>query len=129
MTDTHSYELVFICQPEIGTDELDTLTKKLKDLIQKNDGSVTNEDRWGRKRLAYSIQGHREGFYDLLTFQAPGATIADLEHQLKVSDSVIRHLFIRIEKSGKKPRREKKASSKPARDIVKPAEAQAPSAS
>jgi len=102
-----SYETVFIAEPEIPTEQVDQLVAKIKETIGAHKGSVTSEDRWGRRRLAYPLRGHREGFYGVLNFTAEPTVIAALEHLYNVTDAVIRQLTIRHYPSNKKfaPRR------------------------
>jgi small subunit ribosomal protein S6 len=106
-----NYETVFIAEPEIPTEQVDQLIAKIKDTITTHKGSVTAEDRWGRRRLAYPLRGFREGFYTVMTFTAEPTVIVALEHLYNVSDSVIRQLTIKVIKSNKKfrPRRERPA--------------------
>src|SRR5437879_644641 len=105
------YETVFIAEPEIPTDQVDQLINKIKEMVAANQGTMSGEDRWGRRRLAYTIQGHREGFYTVLNYSAEAPVVAALEHLFNVTDSVMRHLTIRVIKKSKKfaPRRERPA--------------------
>lgn len=105
----NTYETVFIANPEIANEAVDALLSKLKAAITDHKGTVTHEDRWGRRRLAYPIHGFREGFYVVLNFNADGPVVAAMEHVFRVTDSVIRHMTIRIIKKNKvfAPRRVK----------------------
>ena len=104
-----NYETVFVAEPEIPAEQVDQLIAKIKEVVAAHKGSVLSEDRWGRRRLAYSIRSHREGYYAVLTFNGEPTVVAALEHLYRVSDSVLRHLVIRpVEKSKKwAPRRER----------------------
>jgi len=106
-----TYETVFIAEPEISNDQVDQLIAKIKQAITANQGTLTGEDRWGRRRLAYAIQGHREGYYAVLNFSAEAAVVNAIEHLYNVTDSVMRHLTTRVIKSKKtfRPRKEKPA--------------------
>jgi small subunit ribosomal protein S6 len=106
-----AYETVFIAEPEISNDQVDQLINKIKQAITTHQGSLTGEDRWGRRRLAYAIQGHREGYYAVLNFSAEAAVVNAIEHLYNVTDSVMRHLTTRVVKSKKtfRPRKEKPA--------------------
>ncbi len=105
------YETVFIAEPEIPADQVDQLINKIKETITAHKGSLTSEDRWGKRRLAYPLRGHREGFYTVLNFTAEPTVIMALEHLYNVTDVVIRQLTIRHYPSNKKfaPRRERPA--------------------
>ena len=107
----NAYETVFIAEPEISTDQVDQLINKIKQAITANQGTLTGEDRWGRRRLAYPIRGHREGFYAVLSFSAEAGVVTAIEHLYNVTDSVVRHLTTRVIKSKKtfRPRKERPA--------------------
>jgi small subunit ribosomal protein S6 len=111
MVSANTYETVFIAEPEISNDQVDQLINKLKAAITANQGTLTGEDRWGRRRLAYAIHGHREGYYAVLSFTAGTGVVNAMEHLYNVTDSVIRHLTTRVIKKKKTfpPRREKPA--------------------
>src|SRR5579864_1670305 len=93
---TNNYETVFIAEPEIGAEQVDQLIGKIKQAVETHKGSVTGEDRWGRRRMAYPIQGHREGFYSVVNFTAEPTVVSALEHLFNVTDAVIRQLTIRV---------------------------------
>lgn len=104
-----NYETVFVAEPEISAEQADQFVNKIKEVITAHQGAVLSEDRWGRRRLAYAIRGHREGFYGVLTFSAQPTVVAALDHLYRVTDSVLRFLVVRqIQKVSKwKPRRER----------------------
>ena len=106
-----TYETVFIAEPEISNDQVDQLINKIKQAITANQGTLTGEDRWGRRRMAYAIHGHREGYYAILSFTAEAGVVMAIEHLYNVTDSVIRHLTTRVIKSKKtfRPRKERPA--------------------
>ncbi len=108
-----TYETVFIAEPEISNDQVDQLINKIKQIITSNQGTVTAEDRWGKRRMAYPINGHREGFYSVLGFTAESGAVLAIEHLYNVNDVVIRHMTTRIIKKNKTfpPRRERPAGS------------------
>ena len=108
-----NYETVFIAEPEIPNDQADQLINRIKETIGSHGGTLTAEDRWGRRRMAYAIHGFREGFYAVLNYSAEPTVIQALEHLFNVTDSVIRHLTIKVIKKNKKfaPRRERPAGA------------------
>ncbi len=108
-----TYETVFIAEPEISNDQVDQLINKIKAAVTAAQGTVTAEDRWGRRRMAYAIQGHKEGYYGVLNFTAEASIVNTIEHLYNVTDSVIRHITIRVIKKNKTfpPRRVKPAGA------------------
>ncbi len=107
------YETVFIAEPEIPNDQVDQIVNKIKQFVTAAQGTVTGEDRWGRRRLAYPIQGHKEGFYAVLNFTAEPTVVNAIEHFFAVTDSIVRHMTIKVIKKTKKfaPRRERPAGA------------------
>jgi small subunit ribosomal protein S6 len=117
-----TYETVFIAEPEISNDQVDQLINKIKLAITANQGTLTGEDRWGRRRLAYAIHGHREGYYAILNFTAEAGVVLAIEHLYNVTDAVMRHLTTRVIKSKKtfRPRKEKPAGYDASRHSGRP---------
>ena len=90
------YESIFIVPPETASEQIDGFMEKIKQIITKQRGSVTGEDRWGRKRLSYPIRSYREGFYVFFTFTAESDAATDLERFFNVTDGIIRQQTIKI---------------------------------
>jgi len=92
-----SYEMVFIVRPDIDGDALDGVISDVGNLIERNNGEVKSVKPWGLHKLAYPIQKHQEGRYVLLTFELEPRNVTELERVLRLNESVIRHLVIRLE--------------------------------
>ena len=93
----HSYEIVFIVHPDLDGDELDGVINGVEELIKRNDGAVTKVEPWGLRKLAYPIKKQQEGRYFLMEFDLEPENIAEMERVLKLMESVIRHLIVRLE--------------------------------
>lgn len=114
-----TYEVVFIAVPTISTEELDAFIGLMQSVVESRNGKVVKVDNWGKKSLAYKIKKFRDGFYVVLTLEADGPTIAELERRFRVTDHVIRFLSVRIDEDLKrseklKAARQRKSASKPA---------------
>ena len=70
------YEILFIAEQNLGEPEVDTLTATVKGFIEKENGTVEKVEKWGKKRLAYTIGKNREGSYVLMIANAPGSSIS-----------------------------------------------------
>lgn len=93
------YELMLVVRPTVEEEAVDALVQRLTDIVTREGGEIENIDKWGKRRLAYEIKGHTEGFYVVINFQAEPATASELERIVKITDEVIRHLLVRqIEK-------------------------------
>jgi len=101
------YEILFIAEQNLGEPEVDTLTATVKGFIEKENGTVEKVEKWGKKRLAYTIGKNREGSYVLMIANAPGSAMAEVERRMRVTDGILRFLAIRIDAEMKKADRKK----------------------
>ncbi len=88
------YEAVFIFLPNLEEEKRTNLLDRLKGIIEK-DGSITNIDEWGNRKLAYLIDDIGEGYYVLINFEAEPEVIQELNRVTKISDSIMRHMIIK----------------------------------
>ena len=114
------YEILFIVRPDVPEEEMDAIVEPLKNVITTAGGTVDKVDKWGKRRLAYRVKKQREGYYILLQFSTDKTadTVKELERRLRVSDTVIKFLTVRIDEELKrleklKKKREKRAARKP----------------
>ena len=92
-----NYEIMLIVRPEEDEEAFKASVDKVSGWITANAGEVIKTDLWGRRRMAYSIKGVREGLYAVLTFKADPATLVPVEHNLKLAEDVVRYLVIHLE--------------------------------
>ncbi len=92
-----SYELVFIVHPEVDGDDLTAVLDRVKGLVERDGGKVTQVEPWGLRRLAYPIQDQREGQYVLMGLELEPQGVASLERGLMLTEQIIRHLIVRVE--------------------------------
>ena len=98
------YESTFIVNAALDDAQIDVVIEKVKDVIVKNGGEIRSTEKWGRKRLAYTIDKKNNGFYAFLEFKAPGDLLIKLERHFHLEEQVIRHLTIQLDKKGLKAR-------------------------
>ena len=104
-----NYEVVFIAAPTLTSEELDAFINHAKTVIEGKNGKVVNVDNWGRKPLAYKINKFREGYYVVLSIEAEGGAIAELERRFRVTDFIIRFISVRIDEDMKRAEKIKAA--------------------
>ena len=92
-----SYQMVLIVHPELDGDELDGVVNNVEELIKRNDGKVTKVDPWGLRKLAYPIKKQQEGRYFLMEFDLVPQGVREVERVLKLTESVIRHMIVRLD--------------------------------
>ena len=98
MSEIHrQYELAYVVSPTVTDDGVNELHERISEIVQQLGGTVDNTDVWGRRRLAYEINRHREGTYVIVLITGPGDMVTELERRLRVMEQLLRHLVIRVD--------------------------------
>jgi small subunit ribosomal protein S6 len=92
------YETTFIVNASLDDPQVDAVINRAQETITKNGGAVLALNRWGRKRLAYSINKKTNGFYVNVEFEATAAVPAQLERFYLLDEMILRHLTIIVDK-------------------------------
>ena len=98
------YELMLVLRPDVADDKSQALIDRTTRGIVAAGGQIVKVAPWGRRRLAYPIDRHREGSYHIILFEAPSDSIVELEHTLLITEEVLRHLVTRVERPAKSNR-------------------------
>lgn len=88
------YELMYIVRPTLADDQFAGATERVDTLITNLGGEVGEKTPWGKRRLAYPIQKHEDGYYVVARIQLEPSQTKELEEQLRISDEVIRHILV-----------------------------------
>lgn len=91
----NKYELAVVVTTKVEDEERAATIEKIKEMIARFGGVVTNVDDWGKKRLAYEIQKMKEGFYYFITFESDSTCPSEIEQRIRIMENVIRYLCIR----------------------------------
>jgi len=105
------YETTFIVNASLDDSQIDTVIGRIQDLISRNGGTILAVNKWGRKRLAYSISKKSTGFYVNIEFEAPAAALSPLERAYQLDELVLRHLTIILDKKAIAARKAIQASA------------------
>ncbi|MFZ5854953.1 MAG: 30S ribosomal protein S6 [Chloroflexota bacterium] len=100
------YELMLVLRPDLADDRTQAVIDRTTRAITGAGGQIVKVAPWGRRRLAYPIEHHREGSYHIVLFDAPAEAIAELERGLLITEEVLRHLVTRVERPVRAGRRE-----------------------
>ncbi|MGD0574807.1 MAG: 30S ribosomal protein S6 [Anaerolineales bacterium] len=92
-----NYELGLVIRTEVNEEALNEFLEKIKGWITQAGGSLTKTDLWGKRQLAYPIMKQREGLYVFLNAEMPPAATSELEHNLRLTEQVLRFLIVRQE--------------------------------
>ncbi|HHU53763.1 MAG TPA: 30S ribosomal protein S6 [Clostridiaceae bacterium] len=93
---SRKYELLYVLNPAIGEDALDSLNQRIQDLIASQ-GEILEIDVWGRRRLAYEIEDETEGYYVLINFKSEPDFPIEVNRILRITDNVLRYLVTTVE--------------------------------
>lgn len=115
------YEILLLLDPGLDEGREGEIVGRVRELVEKGDGTWDLHDTWGRRRLAYEIDHKAEGSYHLLHFTSEPATLDEISRVLRIEDDVMRHMATRrIEGSPARP----VAPPAPARDDAEAAGAE-----
>ena len=91
----NKYELAVVVSAKLEDDDRNATVEKVKDIITRHGGTITNVDEWGKKKLAYEIRKMREGFYYFIQFDGDSTVPAEVESRVRLMENVIRYLCVR----------------------------------
>jgi small subunit ribosomal protein S6 len=100
-----TYEIMFIVRPDIEETDIDKLIESFKKNVTSGGGEILSkpeEEKMGRRRLAYTVRKFNDGFYVLLKIAAPGSLIGEIERRLRVSEPVIKFITVRMDEEEKR---------------------------
>ena len=92
-----NYELSVVLFSTLSEEEKVATLEKVKELITRFGGEITNVDDWGKRKLAYEIEKQKEGFYYFIQFQAEATTPAEIESRVRIMEQVLRYLIVSLE--------------------------------
>ena len=96
------YEVMFIVRPDIVDEELDKLIAGFEQTVTNGGGTVRSTEKMGRRKLAYLVRKFSEGQYVLMTIDADGPLVAELERRLRVTEPVIKFITVRMDEETKR---------------------------
>jgi small subunit ribosomal protein S6 len=100
------YELMLVIGPDVADDRSQAVIDRTTRQVVASGGQIVKVAPWGRRRLAYAIDRHREGSYHIILFDAPGEAVSELERGLLITEEVLRHLVTRVERPTRPSRRD-----------------------
>jgi small subunit ribosomal protein S6 len=97
-----TYEVMFIVRPDILDEDLDKLIAALEGNITQGGGSIKSIEKLGRRKLAYTVKKFNDGNFVLLTINADGSLVGEIERRLRVSEPVIKFISVRMDEEEKR---------------------------
>src|SRR5438067_9351386 len=97
MSQHRQYELVYIVSPDASEQTIAELHTQVEQIVQRFTGTLDKTENWGRRKLAYEIGHAREGTYVVETISGSGELMKEVDRRLRVTDTIIRHLIVRVD--------------------------------
>lgn len=115
------YEELFIVKPDLPEEEIDAFIEQLTGNIGAAGGTVDKVEKWGKRRLAYTVDKFKDGSYVLMQFSSGPEAVKEVERRLRVADPVIKFQTVRIDETLKKlDKRKKERDKRAARKALNP---------
>ena len=96
------YEVMFIVRPDVAEEDVDKLIAGFSTTVTGGGGTVKTVEKMGRRKLAYMVRKFNDGNYVLLTIEAGGPVVLELERRLRVTEPVIKFITVRIDEEEKR---------------------------
>lgn len=96
------YEVMFIIRPDVDDDETEKLIAGFSSTVTAGGGVVKTVEKMGRRKLAYQVRKFNDGNFVLLTIEANGAVVLELERRLRVTEPVIKFITVRMDEEEKR---------------------------
>lgn len=125
-----AYEVMFIVRPDLVEEEVEKLLTTIHTHATHAGATVHNVEKMGRRRLAYDVKKFSDGLYVLMTLDADGKTIHELERRLRVTEPVLKFITVRTDEERKRLDKVKKLREshmrRPPAEAAAPAESENP---
>jgi len=92
----NSYETLYVIDPDLTEEATKAMVEKFTKLINAN-GTISEVNEWGKRKLAYPINDKTEGYYVLVNFTSEGSFPAELERIFRITEGILRSIVIRHE--------------------------------
>ena len=90
-----AYELLYFVAPTADEETRALVSSRIETVVAAGNGTIDNVDAWGKRKLAFEINGLTEGDYTLVDFHADPANVAELNRVLRITDAVERHMIVK----------------------------------
>jgi small subunit ribosomal protein S6 len=108
---SRDYELGFILNPEVSEEEVRSSLDRIEQIVANYGGQIFKVNHWGRRRLAYPIERHRDGYYIFIDMNVTPETVTEIERTLRVSEKVFRHMMKKRDPKTAQKEREARAAT------------------
>ena len=93
------YEQIYILRPSLSEDEITTIIQNTNSIVESEGGSIIFLNKWGMKKLAYTIKKELQGYYVFCDFATTPAAVSEVERKFRIDDSVLKYLTVKLSDS------------------------------
>ncbi len=97
------YEHVFLARQDISAQQVTRLVEEYEGIVKNLGGTFERTESWGLRTLAFKIKKNRKAHYTLIQINAPHTAVAEMERQMRINESVIRYLTLKVDKLDENP--------------------------
>ena len=93
------YEIMYIIRPNIDEEAKTALIERFDAILKDNGAEVIESKDWEKRRLAYEMNGYREGIYHIFKVSSPSSAnaVSEFDRLAKINDDIIRHMIVKEE--------------------------------
>ena len=107
------YETTVVVRPDVGGDAIEATLDRVREAVRGRGGKLIAINHWGKKRLAYPIKKHSRGVYVHAQYLGAADLVAEVERNLRISDTVLRFLTVKVAIEVDPATKEEQAYTKP----------------
>ncbi|MCT4635756.1 MAG: 30S ribosomal protein S6 [Rickettsiales bacterium] len=97
------YETIFITRQEVSLNDVEKFTANFSKILTDNGGTIVKIEQWGLRDLAYPIKKSNKAYYTMLAIDSPYGAVKEMEAKLALSEDILRHVTVKVEKISKNP--------------------------
>lgn len=95
MSQLLKYDVIYILDPNSTPEEATAVSSKIEQIVADAKGTLLKKDDWGKRRLAYLVQKHREGNYVFMHVSVSPETVAEITRNLRLMEKVIKFSIVK----------------------------------
>ena len=122
------YELLFVLKPTLTDEETKAQITKIQENISAQDATIVATDDMGIRKLAYPVEKNERGYYTVVYFQAPGASIAEIERLLRINEEILKFMTVKYTNKKEVGQFNKMAEAAAKKDAPAPVKEETPAA-
>ena len=91
------FETLLLISPELPLEAREAALDKIKGLVERSQGKISEVDVWGMRDLAYPVRKQHRGYYVRLEYLGPGEIVAELESNLRITEGLLKFMTVKLE--------------------------------